>query len=68
MPLDRILSWTALTLAFLFVLAMVFRGGPARAAEPGLVNASYDVSRELYKDVNDAFIADWKKKTARFPR
>ena len=25
------------------------------------VNASYDVSRELYKDVNDAFIADWKK-------
>jgi sulfate/thiosulfate transport system substrate-binding protein len=63
MPLDRILSWTDLTLAFLFVLAVVIAGGHARAAEPDLVNASYDVSRELYKDVNDAFIADWKKKT-----
>jgi ABC-type sulfate transport system substrate-binding protein len=31
---------------------------PRRQAGP-----SYDVSRELYKDVNEAFIADWKKKT-----
>lgn len=34
----------------------------ARAAEP-LLNASYDVTRELFKEVNPAFIAEWKKKT-----
>jgi sulfate transport system substrate-binding protein len=51
------------------VLAMlVFAGGFAttqvQAADPTtLLNASYDVSRELYKDINEAFIADWKKKT-----
>ena len=67
MPLDRILSWTGLMLAFLVVLAVVIAGGHARAAEPGLVNASYDVSRELYKDVNDAFVAYWKGKTGQTP-
>ncbi len=34
-----------------------------RGAPTTLLNASYDVSRELYKDINAAFIADWKKKT-----
>ena len=34
----------------------------ARAAEP-LLNASYDVTRELFKELNPAFVADWKKKT-----
>jgi len=33
------------------------------AGKNSLLNASYDVSRELYKDINAAFIADWKKKT-----
>src|SRR6188508_3272011 len=28
-----------------------------------LLNASYDPTRELYKDVNAAFVAQWKKKT-----
>src|SRR5215210_7608630 len=36
---------------------------PAAAAQNTLLNASYDVSRELYKDINAAFIAGWKKKT-----
>jgi sulfate transport system substrate-binding protein len=35
----------------------------AQAADPELLNVSYDVARELYKDINPAFIADWKKKT-----
>jgi sulfate/thiosulfate transport system substrate-binding protein len=35
----------------------------AHAADPELLNVSYDVARELYKDINPAFIADWKKKT-----
>ena len=35
----------------------------ARAADPELLNVSYDVARELYKDINPAFIADYKLKT-----
>jgi sulfate transport system substrate-binding protein len=35
----------------------------ARAADVELLNVSYDVARELYKDVNPAFIAEWKKST-----
>jgi sulfate transport system substrate-binding protein len=36
---------------------------PALAAPVELLNVSYDVARELYKDINPAFIADWKKTT-----
>ncbi|MRR18507.1 MAG: sulfate ABC transporter substrate-binding protein [Deltaproteobacteria bacterium] len=37
---------------------------PARAAEPVTVlNVSYDPTRELYQDFNQAFIRDWQKKT-----
>ena len=32
-------------------------------AEPALLNVSYDVTRELYKDIDAAFIADYKQKT-----
>lgn len=32
-------------------------------AADSLLNVSYDVTREFYKDFNAAFIADWKKKT-----
>src|SRR5476649_1603778 len=35
----------------------------AQAADTVLLNASYDVTRELFKDINPAFIADWKKNT-----
>ncbi|MBC7684139.1 MAG: sulfate ABC transporter substrate-binding protein [Bdellovibrionales bacterium] len=35
----------------------------ARAADPELLNVSYDVARELYKEINPAFIAEWKKTT-----
>ena len=40
-------------------------GAPLRAsaAPASILNASYDVARELFKDVNPLFIADWKKKT-----
>lgn len=33
----------------------------AYAAETSILNASYDVSRELYKEINPAFVAHWKK-------
>jgi sulfate/thiosulfate transport system substrate-binding protein len=32
-------------------------------ADTTLLNVSYDVTRELYKDIDSAFIADYKKKT-----
>jgi sulfate transport system substrate-binding protein len=35
------------------------------SAQDSLSNASYDVSRELYKDVNAAFAEDWKAKTGK---
>ena len=34
---------------------------PALAAGPTLLNVSYDVSREFYKDYNAVFAAHWKK-------
>lgn len=33
------------------------------AAQSTLLNASYDVSRELYKDINPAFSAAWQAQT-----
>ena len=36
---------------------------PAHAAPVTLLNVSYDPTRELYKDINAAFAADWKAKT-----
>jgi sulfate transport system substrate-binding protein len=33
----------------------------AHATENSILNASYDVSRELYKEINPAFAAHWKK-------
>lgn len=32
-------------------------------ADTTLLNVSYDVARELFKDLNPVFIADWKKRT-----
>ena len=43
------------------VLALT--SGPAHARDVTLLNASYDVTRELYKDVNAAFVATWKRRT-----
>jgi sulfate adenylyltransferase subunit 1/sulfate transport system substrate-binding protein len=42
--------------------ASVFVAETARAAT-SLLNVSYDPTRELYKAINPAFIADWKAKT-----
>ena len=35
----------------------------AQAANVTLLNVSYDPTRELYKDLNNAFAAQWKQKT-----
>src|SRR5688572_561904 len=36
---------------------------PTVQAEVTLLNVSYDVTRELFKDINTAFVANWKKTT-----
>ncbi len=41
--------------------AAILSVGTAQAADITLLNVSYDPTRELYKQVNAAFIADWKK-------
>ena len=47
----------------LAVLAAVALSAPALAAPPALLNVSYDVAREFYKDYNAAFIKHWKATT-----
>ncbi len=37
----------------------------AQAADTTLLNVSYDISRELYKDINPLFAAHWKAKTGK---
>lgn len=51
--------------ALLFAAALPLLGAqmPALANEPALLNVSYDVARELYKQINPAFVAAYKAKT-----
>ncbi|MGA8171151.1 MAG: sulfate ABC transporter substrate-binding protein [Methylocystis sp.] len=44
------------------LLGAALVASPARAGQ-SLLNVSYDPTRELYKAINPAFIADWKAKT-----
>src|SRR6218665_974989 len=51
-------------------LALAFAAGLtllplAAVAQDTLLNVSYDVSRELYKQINPAFSAQWKAKTGK---
>jgi sulfate/thiosulfate transport system substrate-binding protein len=58
MPRLRLARRSA-TLATLSMLAV----GRVSAADTVLLNVSYDPTRELYRDINRAFIAAWQKKT-----
>src|SRR5271170_5102140 len=53
------------TLAAVIVMAasLALGAGSARAAQITLLNVSYDPTRELYADFNQAFAAYWKKTT-----
>jgi sulfate/thiosulfate transport system substrate-binding protein len=44
-------------------IAAALVAAPALAASVELLNVSYDPTRELYKDINARFIAQWKQKT-----
>ncbi len=58
-PLFRALSVRAVLAAVMLALA----GSAAHAQQTTLLNASYDVAREFYKDYNPLFVAYWKAKT-----
>jgi sulfate transport system substrate-binding protein len=48
----------------IFGLLLVINFGalmPTVRAETALLNVSYDVTRELFKDINPLFLADWKR-------
>jgi sulfate transport system substrate-binding protein len=55
--LARLFAWVGFTLAFAFLTTMTVFG------QTSILNVSYDVSRELYKDINPAFIEEWKART-----
>jgi sulfate adenylyltransferase subunit 1/sulfate transport system substrate-binding protein len=44
------------------IASALLLGSPAQAGQT-LLNVSYDPTRELYKAINPAFVADWKAKT-----
>ena len=43
------------------LVAAAFAPFAAHAAGPTLLNVSYDVARELYKEINPAFQRSWKQ-------
>ncbi|ATE62497.1 thiosulfate transporter subunit [Thauera sinica] len=47
----------------LLAASLLSLGAGASAAEISILNVSYDVSRELYKEINPVFAAQWKAKT-----
>lgn len=51
-PLSRVLVAAAFSLS-----------ATAAFADVSILNVSYDVARELYKDINPAFVAHWKAST-----
>ncbi len=58
MSISRTLSWLGTFAAFLTIASIAVL---AQGASTSILNASYDVSRELYKDINPAFAAHWKQ-------
>jgi len=55
---------TAILAAAIVITAASFASAPlSHAATSSLLNVSYDPTRELYKEINQAFAAEWKAKT-----
>lgn len=50
-------------LALAFLVTAIVAGVQAQATDLSLLNVSYDPTRELYNDVNQAFAALWKAKS-----
>jgi sulfate transport system substrate-binding protein len=56
-------NWILKLVCALFAAGLPWPAGTADAADVKLLNVSYDVTREFYKDYNAAFAAYWKEKT-----
>ena len=52
-----------LVLAFLAGLVLLASSEAPALSQTTLLNVSYDPTRELYRDINPLFAADWKNKT-----
>jgi len=53
----RFFAWAGFAIAFAFISTLtVF-------AQTTILNVSYDVSRELYKEINPAFAEEWKQRS-----
>lgn len=64
MTWTRVLASSRSVLAYGSVIAAYpFLMSIAVFAQTSILNVSYDVSRELYKEINPAFTAEWKAKT-----
>lgn len=50
------------TLSSLVALSVFALSQPVFAQEQTILNVSYDVMRDFYKDLNPAFLKDWKEK------
>ena len=48
-------------------LAIALSAASAHAADAGLLNASYDVARDVYRDLNPAFVAQYREQIATDP-
>ena len=51
------------SLAVAAVLLVTVGLGTPTMADVELLNVSYDPTRELYRDINEAFTADWRRRT-----
>ncbi len=56
--MNRFALVTALSLSFAVVFA-----APSAQAQDNLLNVSYDVMRDFYRELNPAFVAHWKGRT-----
>ena len=59
MSFKKVLSVTGLAASCLMLMGVLAMAQTPRS----LLNVSYDVARELYKDINPAFAAAWKART-----
>ena len=46
-------------------LALALAAAASQAADGELLNASYDVARDVYRDLNPAFVAHYKARTGK---
>jgi len=57
-------NWNQSLVALLLVAVVLSSASRATAADTAILNVSYDVTREFYKEFNDTFAAYWKDKTS----